>query len=91
MASSSVSNNYGSVKYWNERYRKQQGITFDWIDSFHELRPVMHEHIFEPLFEKFIKEDDQRRFERQAEGDGTVISAQPPHHYMPATGITTAD
>lgn len=33
---------YGSAKYWNERYSKQRDVTFDWIDSFPELEPIFH-------------------------------------------------
>lgn len=46
-------NDYGSAKYWNERYSKQRETTFDWIDSFNELQPIFQEHIIEPLFEKY--------------------------------------
>jgi len=29
---------YGDEHYWNERYRKEQGKTYDWLLTFEELK-----------------------------------------------------
>lgn len=41
---------YGSSAYWDERYTKQKDTTFDWIDTFPQIRPIFEEHVIGPIF-----------------------------------------
>ncbi len=42
--------NYGDPAYWDKRYEKQEGKTFDWLEDFDSLRQ---------LLEKLIKQKDK--------------------------------
>lgn len=42
--------NYGDPTYWDKRYEKQEGKTFDWLEDFDSLRQ---------LFEKMLKPSDR--------------------------------
>lgn len=42
--------NYGDKDYWDKRYLKQDKKTFDWLEDFSSLRP---------LIEKFVKKNNQ--------------------------------
>ena len=33
--------NYGDPEYWEKRYEEQQGRTFDWLESYASLRPLL--------------------------------------------------
>lgn len=33
--------NYGDPKYWDKRYETQPGRTFDWLEDFNSLRPIL--------------------------------------------------
>jgi 2-polyprenyl-3-methyl-5-hydroxy-6-metoxy-1,4-benzoquinol methylase len=33
--------NYGDPKYWNKRYEDQMNRTFDWLENFSSLRPIL--------------------------------------------------
>jgi 2-polyprenyl-3-methyl-5-hydroxy-6-metoxy-1,4-benzoquinol methylase len=35
--------NYGDPKYWEERYKCQQGTTFDWLEDYSTLRPIVND------------------------------------------------
>jgi ubiquinone/menaquinone biosynthesis C-methylase UbiE len=35
--------NYGDPKYWDERYKSQKGITFDWLEDYNTLKPLFEE------------------------------------------------
>jgi hypothetical protein len=35
--------NYGDQKYWEDRYNVQQGSTFDWLEDYETLKPLMDE------------------------------------------------
>lgn len=37
--------NYGEIKYWNKRYLKQSNMTFDWLEDFNSLRPLLTKYI----------------------------------------------
>jgi len=39
--------NYGDCKYWEERYEKQKGSTFDWLENYETLKPIMDELNFD--------------------------------------------
>lgn len=51
-----VTNSYGSVKYWDDRYAKQKEITFDWVEQYAEIRSQLNVNVLEPLFDIFCKE-----------------------------------
>lgn len=33
--------NYGDPKYWDERYKNQNKTTFDWLENYETLRPLL--------------------------------------------------
>jgi len=35
--------NYGDPKYWEERYDEQMGTTFDWLEDYETLKPIIEE------------------------------------------------
>ncbi len=42
--------NYGDKDYWDQRYKKQQGTTFDWLEDYENVRGLM---------EKYVKKTDK--------------------------------
>jgi len=34
--------NYGDPKYWDDRYKSQNKSTFDWLENYESLRPLMN-------------------------------------------------
>lgn len=42
--------NYGSKKYWDDRYLDQRNKSFDWLEDFYSLKPI---------FEKYLDERDR--------------------------------
>jgi 2-polyprenyl-3-methyl-5-hydroxy-6-metoxy-1,4-benzoquinol methylase len=36
--------NYGDHKYWEDRYKAQQGVTFDWLEDYETLKSLIDEH-----------------------------------------------
>ena len=48
-------------EYWNSRYEKQKGVTFDWLESYKQLRLIILKdvlHIF-PLIADCVSENHQ--------------------------------
>ncbi len=39
--------NYGDANYWEVRYVKQKGSTFDWLENYETLKPIMDELNFD--------------------------------------------
>ena len=35
--------NYGDPKYWEERYKLQKGVVFDWLEDYYTLKPIIEE------------------------------------------------
>ena len=33
--------NYGDKKYWEERYDEQNGTTFDWLEDYESIKPII--------------------------------------------------
>jgi 2-polyprenyl-3-methyl-5-hydroxy-6-metoxy-1,4-benzoquinol methylase len=33
--------NYGDRKYWEDRYKVQDGNTFDWLEDYETLKPII--------------------------------------------------
>ena len=56
---------YGSVQYWDERYAKQPDITFDWVDQYPEIRPILNEKCVRVLYEQKCSAEDKIRLERE--------------------------
>jgi 2-polyprenyl-3-methyl-5-hydroxy-6-metoxy-1,4-benzoquinol methylase len=40
--------NYGDPAYWDQRYREQEGTTFDWLEDYEAIEPLI-EGIFEKV------------------------------------------
>ena len=39
--------NYGDPSYWDKRYEKQDGKTFDWLEDFDSIRQLL-EKVVQP-------------------------------------------
>lgn len=39
-----ASPNYGEIDYWNDRYQKEEGGTFDWLGSWSEIKDLVFKH-----------------------------------------------
>ncbi len=39
--------NYGDPKYWEERYKAQSEATFDWLEDYVTLSPILKEFSFD--------------------------------------------
>lgn len=37
--------NYGDIKYWENRYKKQPGKTFDWLEDFETLKELIEKFV----------------------------------------------
>ena len=37
--------NYGDKKYWNKRYQSQSNCTFDWLEDFYSLQPLISKYV----------------------------------------------
>lgn len=37
--------NYGDAHYWEERYAEQEGTTFDWLEDYGSLKPIIDQLI----------------------------------------------
>jgi hypothetical protein len=37
--------NYGDPSYWDKRYQKQDGKTFDWLEDYQSLKPLLEKYI----------------------------------------------
>ena len=59
--------NYGSVQYWDERYAKQQDVTFDWVEQYPEIRDVINEHCIKVLYDQHLAAIEQARKMKEAE------------------------
>ena len=33
--------NYGDKNYWEERYEEQSGTTFDWLEDYESIKPII--------------------------------------------------
>jgi EEF1A lysine methyltransferase 4 len=45
-----MTTNYGDKQYWEDRYTKNAGSTFDWLETYPQLKE---------LLELFVKPDDK--------------------------------
>lgn len=37
--------NYGDPSYWDKRYQKQDGKTFDWLEDYESLKPLLNKYL----------------------------------------------
>lgn len=37
--------NYGDKQYWDNRYKKQKGKTFDWLEDYESLKELILKYI----------------------------------------------
>ena len=54
--------NYGDPGYWDQRYKEQEGTTFDWLEDFESIRPLI-EQVVQPnldTIESTSKEGNER-------------------------------
>ena len=35
--------NYGDPNYWIQRYTEQEGTTFDWLEDYDTIKPILEE------------------------------------------------
>jgi predicted TPR repeat methyltransferase len=35
--------NYGDPKYWEDRYNEQKDVTFDWLEDYEALKPIIED------------------------------------------------
>ena len=60
---------YGAKEYWDERYKKQEGTTFDWLESYESLKELVFKALSldKPLLEKAKDDENEPTEEEQAE------------------------
>lgn len=46
--------NYGDPNYWEERYKSNQETTFDWLEDFETLKPIIEEFKLDKLKSKIL-------------------------------------
>lgn len=62
---------YGSAAYWDERYSKSPGATFDWYQSYQDLRSFLVPHLsVSPNFEVLIAGCGNSTLAADMVGDG---------------------
>ena len=66
--------NYGQASYWDKRYVKQSGTTFDWLENYGTIRSILNEHLVQPRYEtwlleqeKLAQEQEEQRLKEEAE------------------------
>ena len=42
--------NYGNKEYWEERYDEQNGTTFDWLEDYESIKPIIDNLGIKKLF-----------------------------------------
>lgn len=40
--------NYGDPKYWDKRYKNNEGYMFDWLEDYHSLKPLVKDLVSDP-------------------------------------------
>ena len=54
--------NYGQASYWDKRYVKQSGTTFDWLENYGTIRSILNDYLVQPKYEIWVA--DQERMAR---------------------------
>lgn len=44
--------NYGEAQYWEERYGSTKQVTFDWLESWAEVKDIIEKHCMHGLYDK---------------------------------------
>ena len=43
---------YGTASYWDKRYEKDFGKTFDWLGPYKTVRLLLNKHVILPMYQK---------------------------------------
>jgi len=46
--------NYGDPNYWEERYKSNEDSTFDWLEDYETLKPIIEEFKLDKLSAKIL-------------------------------------
>jgi len=44
--------NYGDARYWDERYTQQKATTFDWLESWDDIKEIAEKHAIDGIYSK---------------------------------------
>lgn len=44
--------NYGDAAYWDERYKKAKTETFDWLESWKDIKEIVEYNAVDGLFNR---------------------------------------
>ena len=44
--------NYGDPNYWEDRYKANEEVTFDWLEDYETLKPIIEEFKIDKLNSK---------------------------------------
>ena len=44
--------NYGDARYWDERYTQQKATTFDWLESWDDIKEITEKHAISGIYNK---------------------------------------
>jgi 2-polyprenyl-3-methyl-5-hydroxy-6-metoxy-1,4-benzoquinol methylase len=42
--------NYGDARYWDERYTQQKATTFDWLESWDDIKGIAEKHAINGIY-----------------------------------------
>jgi len=42
---------YGEIEYWDKRYEKEKDKTFDWLESWDEVKEILEKNAIKGLIE----------------------------------------
>ena len=43
--------NYGDATYWDDRYTQQKNTTFDWLESWNDIKDIIEKHAVQGFYE----------------------------------------
>ena len=44
--------NYGDASYWDDRYTQQKHTTFDWLESWNDVKEITEKHAINGLYDE---------------------------------------
>ena len=61
--------NYGDAQYWEDRYKRESNRTFDWLETWSDLKEIIEKHAVNGLYQdgKLIGEDDQQKIKQSTQ------------------------
>ena len=66
--------NYGQASYWDKRYVKQTGTTFDWLENYGTIRNILNDHLVQPKYDVWLADqeriaqlEEEERLRKEAE------------------------